>query len=188
MLFLPILFILFEIFSWLFSTALLVKLTDNRFTCLTNTVKIKHSLTSPVKMELHDDSHHFLWCFIYIVKIRFTHSNHLFLFSHLFVKISNSAFKMYFMSMSYFKFHGLLHCLPLRKFECSTDSEARVSKVHFRVYIFLCFSNPVHIIIITGLLVFSNFFPIKIKNFWKGPPDDTCLADRALLTLWKVFG
>ena len=40
--------------------SLLVKLTDNRFTCLTNPVKNKHSLTCPVKMTFRDDSHHFL--------------------------------------------------------------------------------------------------------------------------------
>ena len=32
--------------------SLLVKLTDNRSTCLTNPVKNKHSLTYPVKFDL----------------------------------------------------------------------------------------------------------------------------------------
>ena len=34
---------------------------------------------------------------------------------------------------------------------------ARVSNIHFRVHIFLCFFNPVLVINFTGLLVFHNF-------------------------------
>ena len=48
--------------------------------------------------------------------------------SSIFVKISISAFNMYFLSMSYINFYGLLHCLPPIKFECSTHSQARVSR------------------------------------------------------------
>ena len=39
--------------------------------------------------------------------------------------------------------------------------KARVSNVHFRVHIFLCFCNPVLAINITGLLVFHNFLCLK---------------------------
>ena len=60
------------------------------------------------------------------------------------------------MSMSYIKFYGLLHCLPLKR--GSTHSQAKISQVHFRVHIFLCFFNPVHLINITSLLIFHNFF------------------------------
>ena len=69
--------------SFLPHGSMLVKLTDNRFTCLTNPVKNKHSLTPPVNMTFRDDSHYYLGCFLYIVRIRFNLSNHLFLFSHL---------------------------------------------------------------------------------------------------------
>ena len=37
----------------------------------------------------------------------------------------------------------------------------RVSNVHFRVHIFLCFFKPVFLINITGLLVFHNFLCLK---------------------------
>ena len=81
------------------------------------------------------------------------------------VKISNSSLIMYSMSMSYIKFYGLLHCLPLRKFECSTHSQAKVSKVHFRDHILFCFFNPVIVINITGLFVFYNIF--RLKNYFE---------------------
>ena len=114
-LYLPIFFNLFGIFSYFFYRTycflphgfLLVKLADRRFTCLTNQVKNKHSLTSPLKMTFRDDSHHYLWWFLYFAKIRFTLNIHLFLLSHLLWKFQ-IAFIMYFMSMSYIKFYGLL--------------------------------------------------------------------------------
>ena len=37
----------------------------------------------------------------------------------------------------------------------------RISNVHFRVHIFLCFFNPVLVINISGLLVFQNFLCLK---------------------------
>ena len=37
----------------------------------------------------------------------------------------------------------------------------RVSNVHFRVHIFLCFFNPVLVLNMKGLLVFHNFLCLK---------------------------
>ena len=43
--------------------SLLVKLTDNSFTCLAKTASKKLSSTYSVKIEIGDDFHHNLWCF-----------------------------------------------------------------------------------------------------------------------------
>ena len=73
------------------------------------------------------------------------------------------------MRMSYIKLYDLLHGLPLTKFDYTTHSQARVSKVHFRVHLFFWFFNPVFVINYMGLLLFHNFFRLK-NNFEKVVP------------------
>ena len=84
-------------------------------------------------------------------------------------KTLNSAFNVCFLRMSNNKLYGLLHCLLIRKFECSLHSKARVSIFLFRVHVFLWYFNPVLVINITGLLVFHNFFCMS-NNFGKVLP------------------
>ena len=117
------------------------ELTDNKFTILTNPVKNKHLLTSPIKIKFSDNSHHYLWCFLYIVKIRFTPSNHLLLFSHLLWRF-RIVRSICILCMLFSKFYSLLQCLSSSKFERSTHSQARVSKAHFWVHNFVCFLIP----------------------------------------------
>ena len=50
---------------------------------------------------------------------------------------------------------------PLENVSVPLTHTARVSNVHFRVIIFLCFFNPVLMINITGLLVFHDFLCLK---------------------------
>ena len=121
--------------------SLLVKLKDNRFTCLTNPVRTKHSLTSPVKMRFRGDSHHYLLYFLNNVKIRFTLSNHLFLFSLLCENFE--LFVHYvFMSMSYIKFYGLQHCFPLRKLSVPLTHKQEFQRSIFEFIYSSAFSIP----------------------------------------------
>ena len=63
------------------------------------------------------------------------------------------------MSMSYIIVHYTASLLE--NIRVPLTHTARVSDVHFRVHIFLCFFNPVLVINITGLLVFHNFLCLK---------------------------
>ena len=64
--------------------------------------------------------------------------------------------------MSYIMIH--YYASPLENVSVPLTHTARVSNVHFRVHILLCFYNAVLVINITGLLVFHNFLCLK-NNF-----------------------
>ena len=81
---------------------MLVKLTDNKITCLTDLVVNITSLTYPVKVKIRDDSHHNFRCFSFsFVKIRFFLDYNLLLLLLLTVKFSNVVRILKFTNISY---------------------------------------------------------------------------------------